>query len=205
MLQVLHLFDLDTNFSLETSQFFIIIRDLWVKFGFLGLKRGDFLGLSVVLGVKLLINGLKTCQFRECTLIFSFQVSVNWMHVVKFGFEFEAKLHFFFMIFCVLHVLFLKFQSHLSLTIFLLLEIITESLKCLNVLLELHLILCLFIEFLLKLAFHAVHLLLMLFRDLRDEHAVIGFATVLKKDWEHFPDWSYDWVFALGMLKTLLH
>ena len=66
---------------------------------------GDLLGLSIVFGVKLFIDGLHTSQFRECPLILGLKVSMNGVHVVKLRLKFKPQLHLFFVVFGVLHVL----------------------------------------------------------------------------------------------------
>lgn len=128
---------------------------------------------------------------------------MNTVHVVKLRFEFKPQLNLLFVVFSVLHVLFFKLKSHLPLAVLFLLKIITESLQSFDVFLELHLILCLFIEFLLKLSLHAVHFLLVLLGNLGNKHAVISLAAVLKQDREDLPDGSDYRVFALGVLQAL--
>jgi len=43
------------------------------------------------------------------------------------------------------------------------------------------------------------------FGDLRDEHVIVGAATVFKEDGEDLPNVRYNGVAFLGMLKTLLN
>lgn len=128
---------------------------------------------------------------------------MNGVHVVKLRFEFEPQLNLLFMVFSVLHVFFLKLKSHLPLAILFLLEIITESLQGFDVFLELHLILRLLIEFLLKLPLHAVHFLLMFLGNLGNKHAVIGLAAVFKQNREDLPDGSDYRVFTFCVLEAL--
>ena len=112
------------------------------------------------------------------------------MHVVKLTFEFETKLDLLFVILCILSVVFLKFESHLTLVHSLTLELFAKFVLSVEVLFEDLLVVGLLLRFLLVLFVECVQLGFVLFTDLTNEHTVVSPAAVLKQNGEYFPDIS---------------
>jgi hypothetical protein len=75
------------------------------------------------------------------------------VHIVQFGLKFKAQLDLLFMVLSVLHILFLKFKSHLAFRILFLLEVIRVFLQYLEVATKPPFVLCLLIELLLEFFF----------------------------------------------------
>ena len=128
-LEVLHLFDLDVDLSLEARDLLVVVTDFTLHFCLNGFELRDLVGLGAILVIELLVDGLQAGQFREGTLIFGLEVSVHRVHVVELGLELETQLHLLLVILSVLHVLFLKLEPHLSLGVFLLLKVIRVLLQ----------------------------------------------------------------------------
>ena len=86
------------------------------------------------------------------------------------------------MILSVLSILSLKLHSHLSLVQSLFVQFLASDLQLLDLLLELFLGVCLLLKLGSILGLQLVPLILVLLRNLLDEHSVISSAAILKKN-----------------------
>lgn len=110
------------------------------------------------------------------------------VHVVQLRFELEPQLHLFFVVLCVLDVVFFQLHSHLTLVGELPLGFLGAFGDEVLVLFENSLVVGLLLEFDLILSVELVKFGFVFLADFRDEHSVIGATAVLKQDRVHLPD-----------------
>ena len=112
---IIYLLCFYSDFSLVWVQFFFLKIDPTLIFGFCCFQFCYLLYVWVHFLRELFICILKDSHFIQNSFIPSFQVSMYRVHIIQFTFKLQSQLNLFFVVFRVLHVLFLQFESHLSL------------------------------------------------------------------------------------------
>ena len=107
------------------------------------------------------------------------------MHIVKLRLKFEPQLDLLLVILRILRVVLLQFHTHRLLVHHFALQLLAQLLLHVQVLLEHLLVVGLLLGFLLVIAIEVLDLLLVLFRNLTDQHPVICSLAVLEQNCEN--------------------
>lgn len=158
--------------------------------------------LKLVLELLLLLERLD--EVLLSALVLCVEVSVSRVHVVELRLEFETKLHFFFVVLGVLHVLLLEFEPHLPLTLPLLFQSVVILLEHFELLFQRLFVVGLLLEARLVLLFQLLHGGVVLPGDLGDQHSVVSSTAVLEQDRKDFPDLGDDGILLLGLGQAFL-
>ena len=95
----------------------MVAGDLARHVGVSRLQICDLIDFSIklILEVLLFIDGFR--EILASTFEFGLKVSMGRVHVVELGLKLQTELDLFFMVFGILHVLFLEFETHLPLVL----------------------------------------------------------------------------------------
>lgn len=109
------------------------------------------------------------------------------------------------MIFCILQIVLLQFQTHLLLIRSFPFDFFTKTLKGIIVLSKQLLVVRLIKEFLLVLLFQSFYLKFLITGNLTYQHLIIGPATVFQQYSKNFPNVCYQGILLVCMLKTFFY
>ena len=131
---------------------------------------------------------LRSVELLDRPVMPDLKLSVHIVHLVELAFELQPKLHFFLVIFIVLHVLTLQLQAEIPLILALSFQNFVVVSHRLHILLQ-HLLVVLQLQ---DLRFvkplERVQLLVVLVCDLSNQDSVVSLAAVFKQDLVDLPD-----------------
>lgn len=127
------------------------------------------------------------------------------VHIVKFRFELQTQLDFFLMVFCVLQVVLLQFQSHLSFILSFPFNLFAQTLQSIVIVPKHLFIVSLLQELLLVIGLQPFDFCFLVPSNFTDQHLIVSSAAVLKQNGEDFPHVGNQSVLALGVLQALFY
>ena len=127
------------------------------------------------------------------------------VHIVKFRFKLQTQLDFFLVVFCVLQVVFLELQSHLSFINSFPFNLFAQTLQSVVVVPKNLFIVSLLQELLLVIGFQPFDFCFLVARNFTDQHLIVSSAAVLKQNGEDLPHIGNQSVLLLGVLQALFY